>query len=79
MNRKLVGLLLGESVPSPRAELRSGDRKVGFVTTAVRSPALRQQVALGYVHRDFLEPGTQLTLADGGAPVTVSGLPLVSN
>ena len=41
------------------------------------SPALGQVVALGYVHRDFLTPGVELTLATGGVAV-VRPLPLVT-
>jgi folate-binding protein YgfZ len=77
MNRKLAGLLLGELAPEPKTELRSGDRKIGWITTVVASPALRQNVALGYVHKDFLEPGTKVQLASGGE-AEVRALPLVA-
>jgi aminomethyltransferase len=79
MNRKLVGLLLGENRPAPHAELKVGDRKVGWVTSVIRSPALKQEIALGYVHRDFLTPGTALQLAESGASVTVAELPFVKS
>ena len=75
MNRKLVGLLLGDAAPPKGDELRKGDRKVGWVTSVVRSPARGQQVALGYVHRDHQAPGTELDLASGGRAV-VAALPL---
>lgn len=74
MNRKLTGLRLTAEPPAPRAELRVGDRKVGWITTVVRSPA-HGLIALGYVHRDFLTPGTQVEVADAGAQVTVTALP----
>jgi folate-binding protein YgfZ len=74
MNRKLTGLLLGEVEAAPGAELRKGDKKVGWLTSVVRSPTRGQRVALGYVHRDHLEPGTELTLAEGPT-VTVAPLP----
>ncbi|MCI0570343.1 MAG: aminomethyl transferase family protein [Myxococcaceae bacterium] len=78
MNRKLAGLLLGEGeAPAPGAELRSGEKKAGWLTSVVRSPTLGQNVALGYVHRDLLTPGTELTLAGSGARATVAALPLV--
>jgi folate-binding protein YgfZ len=75
MNRKLVGLLLGDAQPPARAELFAGEKKVGWVSSVVRSPALEQNVALGYVHRDHLAPGTELTIAGGGKAV-VHALPL---
>jgi folate-binding protein YgfZ len=78
MNRRLSGLLLGNASPPARAELRAGERKAGWVTSVLHSPALNQNVALGYVHRDFLQPGTGLTLATGGDSVTVAALPLVA-
>ena len=76
MNKRLMGVLLGEAAPEAGTELRVGDRKVGWLTSVVRSDALGQHVALGYVHRDFLEPGTRVQLASGGE-ATVAKLPLV--
>lgn len=77
MNKRLMGLLLGETAAEPGTELRVGDRKVGWLTSVVRSAGLGQLVALGYVHRDFLEPGTAVELASGGA-ATVAKLPLLA-
>jgi glycine cleavage system aminomethyltransferase T len=48
---------------------------VGWLTTVVRSEAKGQVAALGYVHRDFLTPGTQLDVATGGKAM-VTPLPL---
>ncbi|MFQ5790781.1 MAG: aminomethyltransferase family protein [Acidobacteriota bacterium] len=63
LNRKLVGLHLeGESVPSPGSEVLGQSRSVGRVTSAVYSPTLGHPIALGYLHRDFLEPGTEVTV-----------------
>jgi folate-binding protein YgfZ len=75
MNRKLAGLVLGEVEAAPGTELRHGDKKVGWLTSVVRSPRKGQYVALGYVHRDHLEPGTVLTLGAGPAEATVAPLP----
>lgn len=75
MNKKLVGLLLGQAQPAPRTELFQGERKVGFVTSVVHSERLGQQLALGYVHRDALEPGTTLRLAGDVGAATVHALP----
>jgi folate-binding protein YgfZ len=75
--RKLVGLLVdGAQVPPPGAAIRSGDREIGRVTSSTRSPALERPIALGYVHRDFLEPGTKVTVEDASAEVTT--LPFVA-
>jgi len=75
MNKRLVGLLLGKAHPAPRTELFLGERKVGFLTSVVHSTRLGQQVALGYVHRDALAPGTGLRLAGEAGEATVHALP----
>jgi folate-binding protein YgfZ len=75
--RKLVGLVIdGPQVPASGAVIRSGDREVGRVTSSTQSPALKRPIALGYVHRDFVEPGTKLTVGDESAEVTT--LPFVT-
>jgi glycine cleavage system aminomethyltransferase T len=66
MNKKLVGLLLGDATPAPGAELKLGDKRVGRLTSVVSSRRTGQNVALGYVHRDHLTPGTTLDVATGG-------------
>lgn len=75
--RKLAGLTFdaAAAVPASGAAIHAGDRDVGRVTSAAWSPALARPVALGYVHRDFVEPGTHV-LVDG-ADAVVSALPLV--
>ena len=75
MNRKLTGLLLGATEAAPGTELKKDGKKVGWVTSVVRSPLKGQTVALGYVHRDHLEPGTVLAVGDGPAEATVAALP----
>jgi len=75
--RKLMGLsMAGERVPDPGAVVRSGEREVGRITSAAFSPALRTPVALASLHRDFLEPGTAVTV-DGAIAATVVALPFV--
>ena len=74
--RKLVGLTIdGDAVPEIGAVIRAGDREIGRVTSSTSSPALKRPIALGYVHRDFLEPGTKVTI--GAATAEVSALPFV--
>jgi folate-binding protein YgfZ len=75
MNRRLVGLLLGQAHPAPRTELFLGEKKVGFLTSVVHSSRYGQQLALGYVHRDSLAPGTKLQLAGDAGAATVQSLP----
>ncbi len=75
--RRLVGLALDPSaaVPARGERILAGDREVGAITSAVLSPALSRPIALGYVHRDFVEPGTSLIV--GTTPATVSALPFL--
>jgi folate-binding protein YgfZ len=75
--RRLVGLVVdGAEAPPAGAAIRSGDREIGAVTSSARSPALERPIALGYVQRDFVEPGTKVTIGDVSAEVTA--LPFVS-
>ncbi len=75
MNKKLSGLLLGDATPALGAELKRGDKKVGFITSVVKSVARGQNIALGYVHRDSVEPGTELEVE--GQKAIVTALPFV--
>lgn len=75
--RKLVGLTLaGASVPPSGTAVRAGDREIGHVTSSTLSPALGRPIALAYVHRDFVEPATELVVDTARAVVTA--LPFVS-
>jgi len=66
----------GDRVPEAGATIRTGDRVIGHVTSSAASPALKRPIALAYVHRDFLEPGTTVTIGDQSATVTT--LPFVA-
>jgi folate-binding protein YgfZ len=75
--RRLVGLGLGAAaaVPASGTAILSDAKEVGRVTSAVWSPSLALPIALGYVQRDFVEPGTPVSI--GGAAATVVALPFV--
>jgi folate-binding protein YgfZ len=75
--RRLVGIRLdGDRLPPAAAEVHAADREVGSITSSVWSPALRRPIALGYLHRDFVTPGTAV-VADGVAGEVVA-LPFVT-
>jgi folate-binding protein YgfZ len=80
--RRLVGLTLDPASPVPARgdHVRSGDREIGSITSAVFSPALSRPIALGYVHRDFVDPGTVVTVSHAAHLIhaTVAALPFVS-
>ncbi len=74
VNRKLTGLRLETTaLPAHGTTLRAGDKEVGQVTTAVRSPAL-SAIGLGYVRREHLAPGTKLGV-EGGGTAEIAALP----
>lgn len=77
--KRLVGLRVDGGVPSSGARILSGDREIGKVTSAARSSGLGP-IALGYVHRDFVSPGTHVEVEDkaGRLPAVVSARPIGS-
>ena len=82
VRRYLVGLVLTDPVvPSTGAKLFSGDREVGWVSSATHSPALGRAIALGFPLRDFSKPGTALTVEVDGRrhEATVQSLPFRSS
>lgn len=75
--------LRGLRLPDDLAELpKRGDKlfydgkEVGSVTSALASPALRQNIALGYVRRECNAPGTTLTLRTAAGDCAVQIVPL---
>jgi len=58
--RKLVGIVLAyeTGLPPAHASVYSGEREIGTLTSVVASPRFGRPLALGYVHRDFIAPGT---------------------
>jgi folate-binding protein YgfZ len=80
VNRELRGLRLAEglkTLPARGDKLFHAGREAGQVTSAARSPALKADLALGYVRREAVAAGTELTLrtADGETTATVVPLP----
>lgn len=77
VNRKLTGLRLsleGAAPPAAGTKLLADGKEVGQITTAVNSPTLGAAIALGYVRREQLEPGTRLGV-EGGGTAEVAALP----
>jgi folate-binding protein YgfZ len=71
--RKLVQLHVEGEPPSSNAKVFAGEREIGFITSAAKSPRFGP-IALGYLHRDFLTPGTavEVELGDRRARGVVS-------
>jgi glycine cleavage system T protein len=78
VNRQLVGLTLdGKTIPASGSRIHTPEREVGWITSATHSLALDQNIALGYVRREVVEPGTQLEVQVNGLTLqaTVVELP----
>jgi folate-binding protein YgfZ len=66
--RRLVALRLEREGAVNGAKIVAGDREVGAVTSAAVSPDLGA-IALGYVHRDFTEPGSRVSVGSQDGPI----------
>jgi folate-binding protein YgfZ len=75
--KKLVGLLTGKPDVRSGDHVFAGDRDVGRITSAADSPRKGKRIALAYVHRDFIEPGTELEVksTEGSAHAVVVTVP----
>lgn len=83
VTRELRGLRLaepagaGDPLPQRGDRLFHAGKDVGYVTSAVKSPLLNANIALGYVRRETNQIGTELTLrtAAGERPAKIVELP----
>jgi folate-binding protein YgfZ len=75
--RKLVGLLCGgNEAPAAGVVVTADDREIGCVTSGAWSGRLSAPIALAYLHRDFLTPGTPVVV--GGIPAAVHAVPFLA-
>jgi folate-binding protein YgfZ len=82
VNRQLGGLRLADDLPALPArgdKLFHAGKEAGYVTSAVKSPALNVNIALGYVRREANQTGNELTLrtAAGESLAKIVELPFV--
>ena len=78
VRRHLVGLVMKDAtVPPKGAKLFVGDREVGWVSSATRSPQLNEVIAFAFPLRDFSKAGTELTVEFDSRrhPATIHTLP----
>ncbi|HXJ61241.1 MAG TPA: glycine cleavage T C-terminal barrel domain-containing protein [Verrucomicrobiae bacterium] len=72
--KALRGLWLPENLsplPIRGDKLYHSGREAGYVTSALASPALGRNIALGYVRREWNQPGTALELSTAAGVTTV--------
>ena len=82
VNRELRGLRLADnlkSLPARGDKLFRDGKEIGFVSSAVKSPKLNADIALGYVRREGNQIGNELILrnAVGESPVKIVVLPFI--
>jgi folate-binding protein YgfZ len=82
VNKELRGLRLAdslESLPARGDKLFHNDKEAGYITSAVKSPAMNANIALGYVRREAFQVGNKLKLRTqaGESLVEVVELPFV--
>jgi folate-binding protein YgfZ len=71
VNRKITGFRFADRrVPPTGAPVRVEGKVVGRVTSAVLSPALGVALALGFLKRECLEPGTRVEVSGGDGPLS---------
>ena len=78
VNRSLTGLTFdGDRVPRNGAVIETDNRQVGRVTSAVTSFAVNRPIAIAFVRREHVEPGTLVTVRDNDLTLTarVTALP----
>ncbi len=78
--KALRGLRLADDLkvlPRRGDKLYRGDQEIGYVTSALASPALKSNIALAYVRREHNQIGAELTLrtAAGDSPARIVALP----
>ena len=83
VNKELRGLRLADpkcnSLPQSGDKLFHNGKEIGYITSAVKSPALKANIALGYVRREANQIGTELMLRTvaGESLVKIVELPFV--
>ncbi|WP_322802293.1 YgfZ/GcvT domain-containing protein [Thermoflexus sp.] len=80
VRRRLMGLHLEEEIPAEGARLEVEGQEVGWLTSSVRSPRWGP-IGLGYVLREYAEPGRPLSVRSGerAIPARLATLPFSWN
>jgi aminomethyltransferase len=75
VHRILVGFETQGDPPPTGDQVSAGDKQVGEITSAARVPfpSGERTLSLGYIRREFAEPGTEVKI--GEYPAVVSALP----
>lgn len=82
VNKELRGLRLADDLkelPHMNEKVFHNGKEAGYITSAIKSPTLNANIALGYVRREVNQIGTELTLRAAGeeSVVKIVELPFV--
>jgi glycine cleavage system T protein len=80
VNRKLVGIVLAGESPARRGDkIFSRENEIGRITSSLFSPRMKRAIALGYAHRDYLQPATSVSIVRDGVRLAgaIATLPFV--
>lgn len=71
VSKRLSGLKIeGQIIPSRGDRIYHGDKDVGYVTSAIKSPTLQGIIGLGYIKYGFNEPGSEAEVRASDATVS---------
>jgi folate-binding protein YgfZ len=79
VNKELRGFRLPDdlaTLPAKGDKLFHEGKEAGYITSAVKSPALKSNIALGYARREAGASGTELTLHHDGKEKRATVVPL---
>lgn len=77
VNKNLYGLVLeGPELPERKSPIYAGDKKVGWITSATRSPLMEKVIAMCYLRPKFAVPGTEVEVEIGSARTAAQATPL---
>ena len=82
VNKKLCGLVLDGSIPAAAGDSIHADSKVvGTITSSVISPWLGRPIALGYLGKEYWNPGIIVSVQDKESVIdaTVSKVPFIGS
>jgi glycine cleavage system T protein len=77
VNKNLYGLVLeGSELPERKCQIFVDDKKVGWISSATRSPLMEKVIALCYLRPQFAVPGTGVEVEVGSARTAAQTAPL---
>jgi glycine cleavage system T protein len=82
VNKRLCGVLFEGATPARQGNtVHAEEKQIGTITSSVFSPTLKRAVGLGYINRDYWEPGTPVTVNSDGRflTATVTNLPFIKS